>query len=388
MTNPGDPTMVLPASHRRDRRFLPAPQPARPPLDAYLLFERMGDAVTCCSLDGTIVYTNPAAEHAFGRLDATPVGRNFWHLLPELVSGPLHEGFTKLAQEGGSTTLEHHFPRAHRWYAITLYRIGDLICLIGRDITKHKQVEAEREQHLRELERSLYFDDMFVGILSHDLRNPLSAIATAANLVLRRAPNERLAVPAQRILDSGARMGRMIDQLLDFTRIRLGGGLPLSRQPMDLNELCHQVADELAATGRHGPLHLSCAGDCRGEWDRDRLWQLIANVAGNALQHGVHGAPVHLSLDGTGEDEVWLQVQNAGIIPPARQATIFEPLKSAHKDKRTGSSGLGLGLFISQQIALAHEGSIEIHSNRELGTRLLVRLPRQGAANAAFATQA
>lgn len=387
MTIPGDSTTVLPASRRFDRRLSPSFLPTPPPLDAYVLFERMRESVTCCSLDGAILFANAAAERAFGRFDAELVGRNLWRLLPELVDGPLHQSFRALAHGGGSTVLEHHFPRARRWYAITLYRMGEMICLIGRDITQHKQVEDERERHLRELERSLYFDDMFVGILSHDLRNPLSAIATAANLVLRRASNERLAVPAQRIIDSGARMGRMIDQLLDFTRIRLGGGLPLSRQPMDLNELCRQVADELAATGRHGPLHLSCTGDCRGDWDKDRLWQLIANVAGNALQHGVHGVPVDLDLDGTGADEVWLQVQNAGVISAARQATIFEPLKSARRNKRTGSSGLGLGLFISQQIALAHEGSIEIRSSREFGTRLRVRLPRRGAASPVLARQ-
>ena len=244
------------------------------------------------------------------------------------------------------------------------------------DISREKAAESERERQLRELERNLRFSDMFVGILGHDLRNPLSAIRTSAELLRRRAGSERLRVPAERIIGGTERMQRMIEQLLDFTRIRLGGGLPLSRQPLDLGVLCRQVSDELAATGQHNPLHLVAEGDASGEWDRDRLWQLIANVTGNALHHGAAGTPVEIRINGKSADEVQLEVVNQGEVPQALLSTIFEPLKTDAR-RRAGSSGLGLGLFISHQIALAHQGSIVMSSGPIEGTRLVVRLPRR-----------
>lgn len=269
-----------------------------------------------------------------------------------------------------------------RWLAASgraFFAEGRLYRFTGTllDISREKAAEREREQHLRELERRVHFSDMFAGILGHDLRNPLSAIATTAQLLCRRAPGERLRVPAERIVGTAQRMQRMIDQLLDFTRIRLGGGLPLSRQPLDLALLCRQVADELVSSGTHNPLQLVSEGDTRGEWDRDRLWQLIANLTGNALHHGVRGTPVRILIDGSEPALVQLEVANQGLVPPALLGSIFEPLKNHGDRRQPGSSGLGLGLFISHQIALAHQGSIVMSSGRQDGTRVRVRLPRR-----------
>src|SRR5690606_34520947 len=117
-------------------------------------------------------------------------------------------------------------------------------------------------------------------------------------------------------------------------------------------------------------------GDSSGTWDEDRLTQLVSNLAGNALQHRTPNTSVVVRVDGSDAEKVRLEVQNQGVIPPEFLPHTFEPLRGGGSSKREGSSGLGLGLYISQQIAMAHGGSIRVASDAELGTRFTVELPR------------
>jgi signal transduction histidine kinase len=169
-------------------------------------------------------------------------------------------------------------------------------------------------------------------------------------------------------------MARMIDQLLDFTRIRLGKGLPLSRSQNDVAEVCRLAIDELDGESSRVELHVS--GATVGSWDGDRLMQLVSNLVGNGLSHGERTAPVRVAVDGTRPGEVKIEVGNAGVIPDVVLPLIFEPFRSGKDRKEDQSSGLGLGLYISQQIVLAHGGSIEVRSTQEEGTGFTVRLPR------------
>jgi signal transduction histidine kinase len=245
------------------------------------------------------------------------------------------------------------------------------------DVSGHKAAEREREARIAEMERAVRFGEMFAGMLGHDLRNPLSAIMTAAELIARRAESDKIAAPARRVISSAARMTRMISQLLDFTRIRLGGGLPLERTRTDLADICRAIIDELEPV-YVCPVRLAVSGDVSGTWDRDRLSQLVSNLAANACQHGLEGVPIDIILDGTAADGVRLEVRNQGVIPPLLLPFVFEPLRSANDTGiRVGpSSGLGLGLYITQQIALAHGGTIYVESNEAIGTRFVVMLPR------------
>jgi signal transduction histidine kinase len=243
------------------------------------------------------------------------------------------------------------------------------------ELSRRKELEEELRQQNEQLSRTVRFSEMFVGILGHDLRNPLSAVVTAAGLLLRRPTLPEVTRPAERILRSAGRMSRMIDQLLDFTHIRLGQGLPLKRQPLDLRTLCQSVYDELDDPDRATTVQIDCVGEVCGSWDSDRLLQLLSNLVGNALTHGVPGRPVSVQIDGRGPT-LLLHVHNEGQIPPALQAGLFEPFKPAEDLKQVGSSGLGLGLYISDQIARAHGGDITVVSSVEAGTRFTVRLPR------------
>jgi PAS domain S-box-containing protein len=243
-----------------------------------------------------------------------------------------------------------------------------------RDVTDRKRLERELKRQNEELLRTVRFSEMFVGILGHDLRNPLSAITTAASLLARRAETDKVSRPAARILSSAGRMARMIDQLLDFTRIRLGQGLPLSRSENDLAEVCRMAIDELDEVAEG--VDLRARGNTVGSWDGDRLMQLVSNLIGNALAHGERTAPVEVIVDGHAAKEVVLEVKNAGAIALAVLPVIFEPFRSGKDRKEDQSSGLGLGLYITQKIVLAHTGSIEVRSTPEEGTCFTVRLPR------------
>jgi signal transduction histidine kinase len=253
--------------------------------------------------------------------------------------------------------------------------------------------ETQLRSQNRELTRTVRFSETFVGILGHDLRNPLSGITTAASLLMRRAETDRQLAPAQRILSSGQRMARMIDQLLDFTRIRLGQGLPLEQRAVDLGDICRLALAELEgpdgdgqAAGAPPPrTTITAAGDLVGHWDADRLCQLVGNLVGNALTHGPAGTPIRLSLDGRDEASVSLEVHNSGVIPVEVLRVIFEPFRGAEDRKQARSSGLGLGLYISQQIVLCHDGRIEVTSAEDKGTRFIICLPRKpGRAEPAF----
>jgi signal transduction histidine kinase len=253
--------------------------------------------------------------------------------------------------------------------------------VLENELERRKELEVAlreallREQEARaEAERSVRYNELFAGMLGHDLRNPLSAITTGANYVARLNSGPKATRAATRILASAERMGRMIDQLLDFTRIRAGGGLALAPTRFDLEQLCCRVKDELEAANPERSISVELEGDPCGEWDRDRLWQVLSNVVGNALHHGADGDLVRVSLDGRRAEVVDLSVHNAGVIPTDVLPVLFEPFRGLTRYHRT--RGLGLGLFISQQIVAAHDGTIEVSSEASAGTTFRLRLPR------------
>ena len=221
------------------------------------------------------------------------------------------------------------------------------------------------------------YRDQFVGVLGHDLRTPLSAITTgAAILAMPADADPRRARIASRILSSAQRMARMIEDLLDLTLARLGGSIPLKRSPIDLDQLCQEVMLEVQAARPAAVVRCESSGDLRGEWDGDRLAQVLSNLLGNAVQHGDGGA-VGLTAKGNG-DHVTLAVHNTGApIPPDSHQAIFEPLVRRASGAAEEGGSIGLGLFIAQAIVTSHGGDIQVASSAEDGTTFTVRLPRR-----------
>jgi signal transduction histidine kinase len=228
-------------------------------------------------------------------------------------------------------------------------------------------IELERRAAL------LRRQDTNIGILAHDLRNPLTAITATAHQI-GRLPDSPPQVGRMiaRIDRSARRMALMIRDILDYTRGHLGGGIPLKREPTDLAALSQSVVDEIRAGYPAARIEVETAGELTGDWDPARIEQVLSNLLMNAVQHG--GSDVRLVAWGEADDVV-VTVRNGGEpIPPEQLANVFDAFTKG-VDRPTG---LGLGLFIVREIALAHIGSIAVTSDAE-GTVFTFRLPRRAA---------
>ncbi len=223
---------------------------------------------------------------------------------------------------------------------------------------------AQLEEH-RQLVR---MSELLFGVLGHDLRTPLNAIVTSAEVLrLSTRGDATLQRVAATIQSASMRMTRMIAQLLDFGAARLGN-LPIAPRPTDLGRLGEAAVNELRE--RH-TFAVSASGDLQGTWDPDRLGQVLANLLGNAVQHGDPAQPIAVRLCGTVPDEVSIEVANAGTMPAETQATLFKPFASSSVSTR----GTGLGLYIVHHIVSAHGGDV-CGSSCDGTTTFRVRLPR------------
>ena len=219
--------------------------------------------------------------------------------------------------------------------------------------------------------------NFFLGMLGHDLRNPLSAIQLSAGYLAKLNAGESVSTAAARIIRSGSRMQALLDDLLDFNRTKLGLGINVAPTEVDLSKV---IADELQVLRSAYPdrsIELQVEGDVRGVWDANRLHQLLGNLVSNALKYGDFNAPVRVTLTGSSTD-VMVAIKNRGpIIDSSYLAQIFDPLKRGpdqqHSADQEGS--LGLGLFIAREIVTAHGGDIRAQSEKS-GTVFTVRLPR------------
>jgi signal transduction histidine kinase len=233
----------------------------------------------------------------------------------------------------------------------------------------------------RQVTEALRLNEMFVAILGHDLRNPLGALVAGTELLACQLTDDKQQRTLQRMSAAGRRMTVMIEQLLDLTRARLGGGIGFVRvrNRIDVRELVQRSIDELRASHPGRDINFESASDCTTSGDPERLLQLFSNLVANALTHAP-GAVIAVSVVGGARDIV-IDVRNPGVIPPDRVPTLFEPFQGKPDDARR-SGGLGLGLFISQQIATAHGGGITVASDPAAGTVVTVRLPRSEQRNA------
>jgi signal transduction histidine kinase len=236
---------------------------------------------------------------------------------------------------------------------------------------QRQQIAAE----LLERTETLRLNEMFSALLAHDLRSPLSAIIGSAHLLQRRSSDPASLDTAARILASGNRMARLIEDMLDLARARLGGGILIKREPADMQGLVERVVREHQAAAPARVIELSSQGDCGGEWDAERISQVASNLIGNALKHGDAAGAVEVRLDGKARDRVILTVKNGGTIPPDMLGHLFDPFSGGQRQSGR-SEGLGLGLYIVSQIVHAHGGSVDVESGKDDITAFRVCIPR------------
>lgn len=237
-----------------------------------------------------------------------------------------------------------------------------------------RQVQALRADE-QELRTTAEFRERLIGIIGHDLRTPLTTILMASGMLLGRGHlTEADAELATRIASSAQRMSRMIGQLADFTRARLGGGFALDVMHTDLGEICHEIAAELRISSPV-PLEQSSRGNVSGHWDADRLAQALSNIASNAVDHAAPATPVLIDVRDEGE-WVTVEITNRGeTIPPELLPEIFGAFRRA--DQRAGQrrGHLGLGLYVASEVARAHGGTLTVRSS-DGTTTFTMRLPR------------
>jgi PAS domain S-box-containing protein len=257
-----------------------------------------------------------------------------------------------------------------RWFLTRVRPLRDAAGRIVRWFGSSTNIDERR--------RNEDFRETFVGILGHDLRNPLSTILTTSRvLTMLDTTPAAIKKRLERVTTSGVRIQRMIDQLLDLTRARLANGIPvrLSEHPIDLGPLVARIIDEVSTAKPHVSIQLQVDGDCSARVDADRFEQVVSNLVGNAVTHGDATRPIVVALAAQ-STAVSMTVHNYGEPVPAEfLPLLFNPF--ARAEKPTGpSAGLGLGLYVSERIVDAHRGRLSVRSSAETGTRFEAILPR------------
>jgi sigma-B regulation protein RsbU (phosphoserine phosphatase) len=240
---------------------------------------------------------------------------------------------------------------------------------------------AAEEEHARDrvalgdARRTAELREQFIAVLGHDLRNPLSSVITGSSFLLDICDQPKQKTILERVHSSGQRMARLIEDVLDFARGRLGGGIAIEPEEVqDVAQVAAEVVAEIASAHPDRALRVTYRDAGSALLDRTRVAQLMSNLVGNAVQHGPPDEPVDVRVEGAG-DHVRFSVTNGGApIPPELMPRLFEPYVRAEGSRPR--AGLGLGLYISAEIARSHGGSLQATSSAEGGTTFTALLPR------------
>jgi two-component system sensor histidine kinase/response regulator len=303
------------------------------------------------------------------RISQLPNGRN----VPVIFMTALHQDMLAAQRGYAAGAIDYIIKpfdpdllRAKVNSLVLLYRRGAELKRRA-EIIAVKEIEAARAtaEASRAAEAAL-LKDRFIGILGHDLRNPLTAISNSAHLLMRAGDlSDKHRTSAARIMRASERMAQMIRDVLDFTRGQLGGGIPIDPTHADLAEICGRVVDETKAVHPQREIELTTRGDLVGQWDAGRLEQVVTNLVVNAVLHGQ--GPILVEAVGDA-GEIILRVRNGGPpIPPDELPDLFAAFT---KGKKVGlrTEGLGLGLYIVKEIVRAHGGTVRVTSTSEEGT--------------------
>ena len=224
-------------------------------------------------------------------------------------------------------------------------------------------------------EKSERYSNVFLGVLTHEVRNPLSVIKLCGETLKAGQLQETQSRSVERILKGAGRIERLVNDLSIVVRSRMRLPFPLTRASADLGEICEQALEEVKASFPAAVVELKKIGDLAGEWDRERLQQVIYNLATNAVIHA-SAKLVLITIEAQGPEVVFRVTNEGAAIPSELQDSIFDPFVHTDTPQSNSAQGLGLGLFIVKEIVTGHGGTVELASTEEEGTTFTVRLPR------------
>ncbi len=347
-------------------------------LQAALEVLERGEALIILDNDFRLLLVNANQERISRTRREDTLTRTLWDMWPEAAS-PQSRTWTELhraMRERTTAHFEEFFSSMERWLDVSVYptREGGL-AIFFRDVSEKRQAEDRVRGEER---RRSEFEQQLIGIVSHDLRNPITAISLGVSLLLRRDDlDERVLKTLVRVHSSAERTIRMVRDLLDFTQARLGGGIVIHREPSDLYALLRLVVDEVQMSFPDREVRIEMEGDGLGAWDTDRVAQVITNLVTNALKYSPAGSPVTVRTLADA-DTVRLEVHNQGEpIPPQVQRHLFQPMRRGDEQADRNSRSIGLGLFIVDHLIRAHGGTVDVRSSAPEGTTFGVSLPRR-----------
>lgn len=331
------------------------------------------DLLGVVDASGVFTDTNPAWFITLGLLPEEIESRQFFHFVhPDDISRT-EAAFERVKHGHPVLQFENryrHKDGSYRWLSWNAVPEGDRFFCSARDVTRAKENEA----HLATREQEARFREQFIAVLGHDLRNPLSAVGAA----LRLLENEPQSAKALEILALGrqsvTRMSSLINDILDFARARLGNGVEIDHaEKTDLRPVLSQTVEEIRLANPGTELREEYSFQDPLGCDPERMAQLVSNLLSNAVTHGTPGKPVTVTARDDGGDFI-LSVTNSGApIPAETMGRLFEPFTRA--EMRASQNGLGLGLFIAQQIAKGHGGLLTAQSDEQT-TVFTLRMPR------------
>ena len=254
-------------------------------------------------------------------------------------------------------------------------RAEELLALAQQSQRELQAAQAELSRQSAQAQDRALFAEQMIGIVSHDLRNPLSAIQMSAHVLGRGELSEQQSRVLERVHSSTRRAVRLVSDLLDFTQARLGRGMNTAPREIDLHATVAECIDELTSSFPSASFVHRRVGEGKSHADPDRIAQLVGNLVANAVAYGLQGRPITITseVDTLGFSIV---VQNEGDpIPPSLLPTLFEPM-SRGEQIPSSTRSVGLGLFIVREIVRAHEGEVTVSSTLATGTSFSIRIPK------------
>ena len=339
---------------------------------AYDVLEH-GDPTFIVDAGWRFTFANAAWLRWTGLRREAVIGERMWSLIPE-GADPASEyraTYNRAMHDRVPAQLTHHDAATNRWVWLSLHPTtdGGLATFI-RDVTVEKRAEAE-------LRGRSDFERQLIGIVSHDLRIPLSVIRLSTQALLTyQSPDEKSSKMLARIQSAAERGARMVSDLLDFTQARVGGGIQVAPSEGNLHAILRQAVEDVSTTAAGRAIRVEVTGEGDGRWDLDRVSQILMNLLTNAIKYSPPGSEVMVRSESDAAG-VTVSIHNTGpAIPAAALARIFDPMQRATSQLENRARSIGLGLYIVKHLIEAHRGWIDVTSTAETGTTFRFWVPR------------